>query len=94
MAEYSEEEKRAFRQDVERKKLAGRKIDPTLTCVACRYQVTESMAKQFGYTTCPNCGSTQVTVSTLAYNPAVPQNSIPSVQEAEQQSRSQRPWTR
>jgi rubrerythrin len=93
MAEYTEEEKIAFRREVDQRRLAGRRIDPVLTCTACGYKCNESYARQLGLTSCPTCGSTQVRVQTLEY-PGVPDNPLPSVREAEMQSRSQRPWVR
>ena len=94
MADYTDEEKIAFRRELDRKRLQGRKIDPTMRCTACGHSCRESYAKQMGYRACPNCGSTQVSISTLDYNTGIPSNPIPSVQEAERTSRSQKPLMR
>lgn len=94
MPEYTDEEKMRFRQEVDAKRNAGRRIDPTMRCTACNYKCTEGFAQQMGFKACPNCGSTQVEISSLDYTPGIPSNPLPSVREAEQQSRSQRPWVR
>jgi len=96
MAEYTEEEKMQFRREIDRKRAAGRRIDPTFTCITpgCGFKCTESYARQMGIRACPNCGSTQIRINTLDYHGGIPENPLPSVQEAEWQSRSQRPWVR
>ena len=88
---FSAEEKLDFKRRVDQKALVGRQFDPYLSCTRCNYTMQESIAKAAGHKCCPNCGGTEVKVQTLNYDPSIPENPLPTVREAEAQSRASRP---
>lgn len=88
---YTDEEKAAFAREVANQQRSARQFDYLLECPHCRFTMRQSQARAQGLSRCPQCGGAEVRVKTLDYNGRVPENPLPSVQEAEQFSRQQRP---